>query len=94
MTRIAAVFFIMMGQRIYTFATSFIDDSLSVSISLEIVSIDKLYYFQDRIRFPNIGWHGNKKRQFFSYHSNGCYKENNSSKFESYRFKPPLQKVG
>ena len=64
LTRIAAVFFIMVGQRIYTFAISFIDDSLSVSISVEIVWIDKLDYFHDRIWFPNIGWHGNKKDSF------------------------------
>ena len=34
------------------------------------------------------------KRQFLSYHSNGCYEEEKlCQKLESYRFKLPLQKL-
>ena len=71
---VPAIFFIVMGQRICTFTMSFIKDSLSVFISSKIVWIDKLDYFHDGIYFPNFGHH-RKKRQFLSYHSNGCYEK-------------------
>ena len=58
---VPAVFFIVMGHRIYTFTMSFIKDSLSVSISSKIVWIDKLDYFHDGIYFPNFGHHRKKK---------------------------------
>ena len=74
---VAPVFFIMMGQRTYTFMMIFFEDSLSVSISSEIVWIDKLDYFHDGIYFPNNCCHGNKKRQFLCYQSNGCYEKKN-----------------
>ena len=48
---VAAVFFIMMGQRVYTFPTNFLEDSLSVSISSEIVWIEKLDCFHEGIYF-------------------------------------------
>ena len=47
------------------------------AISSEIIWIEKLDYFHEGIYFPNNDCHGNKKRQFFSYHSNGCYYEKN-----------------
>ena len=90
----AAVFLIMMGQWIYTFMTNFFEDSLSIPISSEVFWIEKLDYFHEGICFPNNGCHGNRKRQFLSHHSNGCYKEKKLlQKLESYRLKPQLQKL-
>ena len=54
----AAVFITMMGQRIYTFMTNFLEDSSSVSISSE------MDYFYEGICFRNNIFHGNRKRHF------------------------------
>ena len=55
---VAAVFITMMGQRIYTFMTNFLEDSSSVSISSE------MDYFYEGICFRNNIFHGNRKRHF------------------------------
>ena len=59
---VSAVFFIMVGQIIYAFLTNFLEDYLSVSISSEIVWIEKLEYFHEEIYFPNNGCHGYRKK--------------------------------
>ena len=85
---VAAVLFIMMGQRIYTFMTYFLEDSLSVLLHF---FKDNLHYFHEGIYFSNNGCYGNKNMQFLSCHSNGCYEEKKLlQKLESYRFKSPL----
>ena len=53
------VFFVIMRQRIYT---NFLEDSLPVSVSSEIVWIEKLNYFHEGIYFPYNGCHGNRKK--------------------------------
>ena len=58
----AAVFFIMMGLRIYIFMKYFLEDSLPVSISSEIVWIGKLDYFHEGICFAKNDCHGNRKK--------------------------------
>ena len=45
------------------------------SILSEIALINKLHYFHEAIYFPDNGFHGNKKKQFLSYNTNGCYEE-------------------
>ena len=55
---VAAVFITMMGQRIYTFMTNFLEDSSSVSISSEMDN------FYEGICFRNNIFHGNRKRHF------------------------------
>ena len=89
---VAAVFLIMMGERIYTFMTNFLEHSLSVSISSEIVWIDKLNYFYDGISFPNNDSHGNKKGSFSVIIATLATKRKLLQKLESYRFESPLQK--
>ena len=85
---VAAVLLIMMGQRIYTFMTNFLEDSLSVLLHF---FKDNLHYFHEGIYFSNNGCYGNKNMQFLNCHSNGCYEEKKLlQKLESYRFKPPL----
>ena len=63
---VAAVLFIMMGQRIYTFMTNFLEDSLSVLLHF---FKDNLHYFHEGIYFSNNGCYGNKNMQFLSCHS-------------------------
>ena len=58
---VPAAFNIMMGQKISTFMMNFLEDSLSVSISSEIVWIEKLDYFHEGINFPNNVCHENRK---------------------------------
>ena len=92
---VAEVFFVMMGQKIYTLTMSFLEDSLSGSIFSEVVWNYKLDYFHDRIYFPNIGCHGNKKDNFpVMIVTVATRKKTILQKLESDRFKPPLQKVG
>ena len=58
---VAAVSFIVMGQRMYTFIRNFLEDSLSSSsISSEIVQIEKLDYFHEGVYSLSNGCHGNR----------------------------------
>ena len=92
---VAEVFFVMMGQKIYTLTMSFLEDSLSGSIFSEVVWNYKLDYFRDRIYFPNIGCHGNKKDNFpVMIVTVATRKKTILQKLESDRFKLPLQKLG
>ena len=92
---VAAVFITMMGQRIYTFMINFLQDSSSVSISSEIVWIEKLNYFYEGICFRNNIFHGNRKKHFLVIIAKVVTRKKKLlQKLESYRFKPSLQKLG
>ena len=92
---VAAVFITMMGQRIYTFMINFLQDSSSVSISSEIVWIEKLDYSYEGICFRNNIFHGNRKRHFLVIIAKVVTRKKRLlQKLESYRFKPSLQKLG
>ena len=59
---VPAAFNNMMGQKIYTFMMNFLKDSLSVSISSEMVWTEKLDCFHEGINFPNNVCHENRKK--------------------------------
>ena len=77
---------------------NFLEDSLPVW--LHFFQIDKLHYFHEALCtkgfiFLTMVAMEIGKRQFLSYHNNGCYEEKKlHQKLEIYRFKLSMQKLG
>ena len=75
--------------------TNFLDNSLSDSISSLIIWIEKLDYFITEFISLTMVAIETEKKQFPSYCTNDCYEEKNFfQKFEFYRLKPTLRKLG
>ena len=72
---VPAAFNNMMGQKIYTFMMNFLKDSLSVSISSEMVWI---VFMKESISLTMFAMK-TEKRLFLSYNSNGCYEKKRNS---------------
>ena len=78
---VVEVSIITVGQRIYTFMTNFLEDSLFVWLHFFSGTfwIEKLHYFHEGIYFPKNGCHGNRKKSI------------SQLSLESYRFKDTLK---
>ena len=75
--------------------TNFLENSLSDSISSWIIWIEKLDYFMAEFISLTMVAIETEKRQFPGYCTNGCYEEKSFfKKFEFYRLKPTLRKLG